>query len=639
MFCHLRSSFTGIACCAGLVAGVLICPSAAGDMLTLISTNEEASGAFGAAVSGIPDINGDGYDDVIVGAPKENGGGVVDAGRVYIYSGKTGAFIRAHSSPNDSIQGAYGIAVAGIPDVDGDGRGDYLVGASGELAFGGRVYLYSGASGNLIRFHSSPNSENSGFFGRSVAGVRDLNGDGRGDYVVGAPGENGQRGRVYVYSGNNGALIRTTLSPNAEPGGQFGFSVSGVPDTNSDNRDDYVVGAPYEDPGASPANSGRAYIFSGTNGALQHTLVSGNPYTNGHFGWSVSGVPDVGGNGGGDVVVGAPNEMVEIGSDDFTDAGRAYLFSGTGGFLAATYKAPNADTHNGNQFGWAVAGMPDRTGDGRGEIAIGAPGWPGYDVYIFEGTNGFGLVTSMDSPDDLGANQLWGAAIASVGDANGDGRGDLIVGGSGSDDFPSGPSASGRAYIFRAPLAGDACTAFTLGALDDGENVISNLGAVGGGAVSCSASLGADVWYGYIASCTGPVTFSTCDAVDFDSVITVYAGCAYNNDIVFSCQVGAPLACSHNASGCSQGSRATVNAVAGQCFFVRIGGHLGGQGSGILTVSCGCAGDLNGDGTVDGADLGALLGQWGGSGTGDLDGNGTVDGADLGQLLAAWGSC
>ncbi|MFO0875297.1 MAG: FG-GAP-like repeat-containing protein [Phycisphaerales bacterium] len=628
--------------CAAALAVVSI---AAADTVTLVSINEETSGFFGASVAGIPDIDGDGHDDVIVGASDENGGGVSDAGRVYIWSGATGELIRAHSSPNDTIDGQYGFAVAGFPDLDGDGRGDYAVGAPGELSGRGRVYVYSGATGAQIRLHGSPNDEIGGHFGRAIAGTPDLTGGGRGDYVVGAPDENGGAGHVYVYSGQTGALVRFHNSPNAEASGLFGFAVGAVPDANGDGKAEYIVGAPQEDPGAAPSNSGRAYVYSGGNGALLFTLASSNAESQGQFGYAVAGTPDLGGNGSGDLIVGAPFESTMHDGQTYNDAGRAYVFSGTTGGLAKVLECPLDDLDGANIFGRAVAGIPDRTGDGLGELVVGAPGWPGYHVYLFRGTGDFGLLADVTSPDPLGSNQLFGGAVAAVGDANGDGRGDFVIGARGADDFPSSPSEAGRAYVMRSPLANDTCTLLTLGTLVDGANPFTNIGASGngGGALVCTQVLDNDIWFKYTATCSGSVTFSTCDAATFDTVIAVYAGCGFVAvpPLEVCSVIGAPLACNDDEGGCAVNtSVVTVPALAGQCFFVQVGGFLGDEGTGVLTVTCnGCPADLDGNGIVNGADLGILLGQWGGAGSADLDGNGVVNGADLGALLASWGAC
>ncbi|MDZ4755762.1 MAG: hypothetical protein SGJ11_14855 [Phycisphaerae bacterium] len=279
--------------------------TASADSVVLVSLNEETNGRFGFSVAAIPDCDGDGHDDVIIGAPGENGGGVDDAGRVYIHSGATGALIRGHSSPNDTVDGAYGFAVAGVGDLTGDGRGDYIVGAPLE-AGGGRVYVYSGATGNLVRMHTSTTPVAFGRFGAAVAGLDDLTNDGRGDYIIGAPNETwvfADAGRVHIYNGSTGGVhsVRTSITP--ELGGEYGTSVAGVPDLDGDGRGDFVVGAPYEDPGALPIDAGRAYVYTGLNTALLHTFSSPNAQASGRFGMSVAGIPDVGGFGGGDVIL------------------------------------------------------------------------------------------------------------------------------------------------------------------------------------------------------------------------------------------------------------------------------------------------------------------------------------------------
>ncbi|HMN97731.1 MAG TPA: hypothetical protein PKC43_14760 [Phycisphaerales bacterium] len=635
-----RSQHSSLAATAATVAATLLVGTASADVLTLVSPNEAAQGNFGRSVSGIPDVNGDGVDDVIVGAHRENGAGVNMSGRAYVFSGKTGLLIRSHASPNAGNNGQFGISVAGVPDLNNDGRGDYVIGAARENGVAGRVYVYSGANGALIRTHSSPNSEGFGLFGFSVGGVDDVNGDNRGDYVVGAPGENSERGRVYVYSGTNGALIRTHTSPNAEIGGQFGYAVAGLPDGNNDNRGDYAVGAPFEDPGAAPSDSGRAYVYSGANGSLRFTLASPNAVSSGNFGWAVGGVPDANGDGRGDIIVGAPGENVTYSGTTYFRAGRAHLFSGNAGGLLKTYLPPEAETHDDNSFGAAVDGLYDRTGDGLGDIVIGSPGWPGYFVYVFRGTGDYALLSTISTPDPLGANQLFGSKVAKIKDANGDGQGDFIIGALGSDDFPNGPSESGRAYIHRSPLTNDACTSFTVTTLSNGPNPITNIGAGGGASGStCLNSLQNDVWYRYTATCTGPVTFSTCNSVNFDTVIAIYGGCTFGAFPFFGCSLGAALTCVDDTPFCGTSTIASVNMTMGTCVFVRVGGWNGAEGFGTLTVTCGCPGDLNNDGTVNGADLGILLGQWGGPGSGDLNGDGVVNGADLGILLGNWGPC
>lgn len=635
---------------AALLAAGLLPTVAAADVLELESTNPELEGRFGTSVSGVPDCNGDGVDDVIVGADDEDGGGVSNAGRVYIFSGASGSLIRAHSSPNDGNNGHYGRSVSGIPDITGDGLGDYIVGAWGEAGPGGRAYVYNGATGALIRTHTSPNAESGGRYGWSVAGIRDLSGDGRGDYIIGAPQEdNGgtsNAGRAYVYSGNTGNLIRTHNSPNAESFGEFGYAVCAIPDVNNDNRGDYGVGAPYEDPGGAPSDSGKAYVYSGINGSMLHSLSSGEPDSNGRFGWSIAGLPDVGGNGFGDVLVGAPYETLEQSGDDLFQAGFAYLFSGTSGTLAQTFSEPEDHRSNDGIFGYAVGGIEDMDGDGLGEMIVGAPSWPGYYAYVYNGGSPYTLKQEYNTPDDLGADQFWGSAVAGAGDVTGDGRGDFIIGGPGSDDFPNEPSETGRAYVYRS-VYNDGCSLFggEVPSLATGDNVVTTIGASEGSPDNGCAQFadpGPDVWYSYVSPCTGTATFSTCNQAEWNTKIAVYQGCSYSAPF-FICNLTTLLGCNDNALFCFGGtSSLTINVVEGACYFVRVGGASDQSGIGTLTISpncTGCAADLNNDAIVDGADLSIMLGGWGSDGQSDVNGDNTTDGADLSILLGAWGPC
>lgn len=629
-----------------IVSSVAAATRLRADSLVLSSLNEETSGKFGFAIAGIPDCDGDGLDDVIVGAPGENGGGISNAGRVYIHSGATGLLIRAHSSPNDTMNGAYGFAVSGVPDLTGDGLGDYIVGAPLEAA-GGRVYVYSGSTGALVRTTISTVPDPLGRFGAAVAGVDDLTGDGKGDYVVGAPGEVASglsnAGRVHIHSGASGVVWNTRISPAAESGGEYGTSVAAVPDFDNDGLGDYVVGAPYEDPGALPLDAGRAYVYSGDGNVLEHTLQSGNPQQFGRFGFSVAGIPDVGGNGGGDVIVGAPLEDVTVsGLGTFSAAGRAYVFSGTGGFLAHTFREPDATIADGGDFGRAVGGLADCNGDGLGDVIVGAPSWPNYRAFVFAADSEL-IVKTLSSSDPTGSNQSWGYAVAGVGDVNGDGLGDYAVGGWGSDNAPTDPSQAGRVTLYR-PLDNDECSAFAVPPeIFNGETPFTTIGATEGNPDNgCPqfASPGPDVWFRYEATCTGMLTLSTCNDATFNTKLAMYEGCGV------VCSTSNNLGCNDNGAGCSGGtSTLNVEVVAGECYRIRVGSSGGASGLGVLTLSCApCFDkDLDGDGTVGAADLAILLGAWspmpcaGSACNADLNGDALVNAADLAILLGEWG--
>lgn len=132
------------------------------------------------------------------------------------------------------------------------------------------------------------------------------------------------------------ALLHEIVSPNEVLGGEFGISVASVSDVNGDGFDDLVVGARGEFPGGSPDDAGRAYVVDGQTGTVLHTLASPNEEANGLFGYSVGATGDLGGDGAGDMVVGAYGEEV----DDLDESGRAYVFSGATGAVVASVASP-----------------------------------------------------------------------------------------------------------------------------------------------------------------------------------------------------------------------------------------------------------------------------------------------------------
>lgn len=423
----------------------------------LLSPTAEPSGYFGISVAGVPDADGDGLTDIIVGAKLENPvGSPNDAGRAHLFSGATGQLIRTYASPNEESDGRFGWGVGGIPDVNGDGRGDVIIGAplenpGGSMPDSGRAYIFSGATGELLETLNSPIGPQGALFGYSVAGLSDIDSDGRGDVVIGAwhesePGHPGDAGRAHVFSGDSGELLFTLVSPNETVGGYFGVAVGGVPDTNADGVDDIVVGAPGDEE-AGPFLAGRAYVFSGQSGALLRTLVSGNEQPLGNFGGSVGGIPDVNGDEIGDLIIGASQETAEKGPDF---AGRAYILSGDTGEVLHELVSPNELEFG--TFGNAVAGVADLDGDGRGDVIVGASyegGSPSPDgrgkAYVVSGATGL-LITELDSPqpDPAGA---FGFAVAGLTDASGDGRGDVAI--SGLFDNPvSTPTDCGAMYRF-----------------------------------------------------------------------------------------------------------------------------------------------------------------------------------------------
>ncbi len=248
-----------------------------------------AGDAFGASVAGAGDVNNDGFDDVIIGTFYTVFSS--DPGRAYVYSGQDGSLLYALAGSGGGDN--FGFDVAGVGDVDKDGFADVIVGAFTNDAAGGdagRAYVYSGQHGSLL-FTLTPPPGNL-YFGQSVAGGGDANNDGFLDFVVGA------EGHVFVYSGRDASLLKTFVGNSSD---NFGRNVSFVGDLDADGCDEVLVGADRDDAGG--ADAGKVYIFSGFDGTVLRVLVG--PSAGEHFGFDFDGLGDINGDSCSDLVVGA----------------------------------------------------------------------------------------------------------------------------------------------------------------------------------------------------------------------------------------------------------------------------------------------------------------------------------------------
>jgi hypothetical protein len=335
-----------------ILGGALVYSGKTGRRL-LAFQGETISGQFGASVAAAGDVDGDGLEDILIGAPSAIYQGQF-LGAAYVFSGLDGHLIhRILGSPADP--GHLGRGVAGLGDWDHDGFDDFLVsdtndnvipgasgvvrvysgydasvlmiiGAAGDSGIGGRlrtiqdvttdgfpdvlvgvggaVVLHSGADGSVVRRHldQRPNDN----FGSSLAGLGDLDQDGVEDYVIGAPAVSNNRiGHVYVYSGSSGAL--RFLIAGQEPGGEFGWAVAGPGDTDGDGYPDILVGALQDNQG-SQGESGAAHLFSGFDGTHMASF-HGNPPTAAYIGQSVSDAGDVNDDGLADFSIGSGSSI------------------------------------------------------------------------------------------------------------------------------------------------------------------------------------------------------------------------------------------------------------------------------------------------------------------------------------------
>jgi hypothetical protein len=262
-----------------------------------IFTGEAADNYFGISVSGAGDVNNDGHADLIVGA-HAYGAAVNSAGRAYVYSGQTGALL--HIFTGEAAGDSFGGFVSGAGDVDNDGHDDLIIGAHQNSAGGfvaGRAYVYSGQTGMLL--HTFTGEDIFDQLGLSVCGAGDIDQDGYADLMVGSyEGGNGI-GHAYVFSGQTGTPLHIFTGELA--GDEFGWSVSGTGDVDGDGFGDLIVGAPRNSEGW--LDTGRAYVYSGQTGEVLYTFVGAAAYD--YFGKSVSGAGDVDNDGYADLIVGA----------------------------------------------------------------------------------------------------------------------------------------------------------------------------------------------------------------------------------------------------------------------------------------------------------------------------------------------
>jgi hypothetical protein len=224
-----------------------------------------AAEEFGFAVGRAGDVDGDGRDDVIVGAIRAAGG----AGRVYVYSGVDGSLLFSHDPAAGGA--AFGAAVGSAGDVNGDGHDDLLVGAP-DTPGGGRVYVLSGVDGSPLYPSIAPDGTGSALGQFWLESPGDLSGDGVPDIFASdiensASGTNA--GRVYVFSGADGSLVWQATGD--EPGAQFGIGRGANADADGDGIPDVFVAAWLSNEGGTQA--GKAYLLSGADGTVLRTLT------------------------------------------------------------------------------------------------------------------------------------------------------------------------------------------------------------------------------------------------------------------------------------------------------------------------------------------------------------------------------
>ncbi len=390
-----------------------------------VFAGDNADDYFGISVHGAGDVNNDGYDDIIVGAEQDDNNGD-DSGMVRVLSGLNGAILYEF---NGAAAGDnFGLSVSAAGDVNGDGYADVIVGSSvgGSSQDEGYVKVFSGIDGSELYFYNG-----FGLFGESVGGLGDVNNDGHSDFLVAAPSDDTgglNRGMVVVYSGIDGSSL---YALSGEDGEQLGFSVSGTGDLDNDTYNDLVV-----------SGYGFVRILSGASGNLLFDIP-------------VSGFPDVGG---------LANNV--DGSLGFIASNRAYHISDLANDVDYDNVKNNADPDDDND------GMPDSWEElyGLNALLDDSSDDPDGDgmTNLYEYQNGFNPIvfdndTDSDGVSDPFDNCPIDSNPAQI-DSDGDGNGDACD----SDDDNDGMPDDWELLYSLNPFANDA-------ALDPDSDGMSNL--------------------------------------------------------------------------------------------------------------------------------------------------------------------
>jgi hypothetical protein len=429
-------------------------PSVSPDWTAL---GNQSNAYFGESVAGAGDVNGDGYSDVIIGAWSYKIG-FDDVGRAFVYYGSTGGLSDSPSwtDQGDADNAGFGHSVASAGDVNGDGYSDVIVGAPGYAP--GRAYVYHGSAtdlGDTAAWTAEINQDNA-YFGFSVATAGDVNGDGYSDAIIGAPYyDNGQdeEGRAYVYHGSPTGLDATPawIDESDQSSAYLGFSVGGAGDVNGDGYSDVIVGASHYDSGHD--DEGRAYVYHGGPSGLSvspdWTAESNQDYA--WFGRSVATAGDVDGDGYSDVIVGSPWY-----NNGQTHEGRAYVYHGAPTGLNTSYDWIAESNQSFAEFGRSVAPAGDVNGDGYSDVMIGAHRYSNGQTnegraYVYHGSSsGLGVGSDWTGESNQ-ADAYFGFSVATAGDVNGDGYSDVIVGAYGYDNAQTD---QGRAYVYHGSSTG-----------------------------------------------------------------------------------------------------------------------------------------------------------------------------------------